>query len=294
MNITDYKKKYLKYKAKYLNIKGGAPQMDIGKAKAAVRNINFLITAFLPKDIDGEFDMTESKKNYAVIVTSHTFDYCMREYLLYELTTTGDGNNDSDANKQNYNTLVNGLTRFGVKGLKNYKACMDKECTDRFKRYGKLSPYPHSAKNYMNKLMYINAIYILSILKYDYIYNLYKWLIENCKEKIIIEGIEIKIEDYCIVILNSIFALKLAIYYLIINGKNGNDTYENSMFSTLGINENELIRLMNKDAIGDTKCNNLFNINGIIVNNYKDQIKKIKIKLLKHIKFEPNCKKKWV
>jgi hypothetical protein len=91
MNITDYKKKYLKYKAKYLNIKGGTPpggtpqskpnKMNIDKAKAAVRNINFLITAFLPKNIIGEFNMKNhfsERQNqwvYEDIVTPHTFEY---------------------------------------------------------------------------------------------------------------------------------------------------------------------------------------------------------------------------
>jgi hypothetical protein len=280
MNITDYKKKYLKYKAKYLNIKGGASQseskMDIGKAKAAVRNINFLITAFLPKDTDGEFNMKEGNNEYDDKVTSHTFNYYMRIYLLYEFEKSGNSINDSETNKKNYETLVNGLRSFGFQELKNYNDCINKECKDR--------STTGSVKNYMNKLMYINAIYILSILKYDYIYNLYNWLIKNDIKKY---------ESYCTFILNSIFALKLAIYYLIINSKNANDTYEESMFSKLGINEKKLLSLMNDDAKGNTKCNELFlNINGVIVNNYTEQIKKIKIELLEYNKLKENCEKK--
>jgi hypothetical protein len=179
MNITDYKKKYLKYKAKYLNIKGGASQskakMDIGKAKAALRNINFLITAFLPKNTAGEFKMTKHANDK--IVTSHTFGYYMREYLLYEVETSGTKISDSKTNIENYETLVNGLKRFGVSGLKNYNECIVDECLKR--STSTLS----DAKNYMNKLMYINAIYILSILNYDYIYNLYNWLIKYGQEK---------------------------------------------------------------------------------------------------------------
>jgi hypothetical protein len=303
MNITDYKKKYLKYKAKYLNIKGGGtPQskpneMNIDKAKAAVRNINFLITAFLPKHLVGEFDMRESTNSFANIVTSHTFNYYMREYLLYEFKTSNGIINDSDPNKiynpkENYNTLVNGLTNFGVKGLKNYDNCMEKECKVKFKRDGKLSDYPNSAINYMNKLMYINAIYILSILKYDYIYNLYKWLIINGEKKK--NGEKKNIEDYCTNILNSIFALKLAIYYLIINSNDASTkTYEESMFSKLGINENKLIELMNNNAINDEKCNKLFDgINDNIVTNPINQknIKKIGQKLLVvNHHFNKNC-----
>jgi hypothetical protein len=310
MNITDYKKKYLKYKAKYLNIKGGTPQskpkmdigkakaaepkmnidkakaaepkMDIGKAKAAVRNINFLITAFLPKDMDGEFNMTnrfsesQDKVVYEDIVTPHTFEYYRINSFSYE--RSGNGINNSVTNKQNYNTLVDGLTSFGfkVKELEDYNTCMQGNCT------------PSLAKEYMNKLMYINAIYILSILNYDYIYNLYKWLIKNDRIKKTKD--EITYTNYCTYILNSIFALKLAIYYLIINGRNANDTYDTSIFSELGINENELIRLINNVAINDAKCNKLFlYINKDILDNYTTQIEKIQIKLLECGKLKTNC-----
>jgi hypothetical protein len=287
MNITDYKKKYLKYKAKYLNIKGGTPQMNIDKAKAALRNINFLITAFLPKDIIGEFYMKERNENVNDddnIVTSHTFAYYMRKYLLYEFTTTENSINDSDPKKiynpiENYNTLVDGLKSFGVKGLKNYDECMKAECKDRFKSYGRLNLDINSAKKYMNNLMYINAIYILSILKYDYIYNLYNWLIEYGKKEQ-----KYKYTNYSTYILNSIFALKLAIYYLIIKSKNANDTYDTSMFSNLGINEKKLLGLMNKGAIDDTQCYELFSyIDETILSKYTaTQIKKIQIKLLEY------------
>jgi len=100
--------------------------------------------------------------------------------------------------------------------------------------------------------MYINAIYILSILKYDYIYNLYLWLKIFGKEK--------EIEKNGEYILNSIFALKLAIYYLIINSKDTGDTYA-SMSSELGLNEN-------------AACNKLFYYKKIVA-KYRNQQNKI-------------------
>jgi hypothetical protein len=97
-------------------------------------------------------------------------------------------------------------------------------------------------------------------------------------------------------ILNSIFALKLAIYYLIVNSKDVGNTYVESMFSKLGINEKKLIGLMNTNALSNnvlsnTECNNLFiNIDSVILSNYHNQIKKIKIELLEHIELKKKCK----